>query len=552
MTDRFGVIERRLDRLEERIRRMEERPAAETAAAPPEILPLPDMPGKEPSTLLALVGRAVMALGGGFLIRALTEGGTLSRGVGVAAGLTYAGLWFALSVRGRREAARFFDGAVGIALAFPLLWEATARLSLLRPLPALAAGAAAAAVSLGAAVRQRGPALAWIATAGSVVLLALLASAAGRIDLFAAAAVALAATTEVLAYARRWPGPRWIAAAAADLAVPAMAAVVARPGGLPDGYRAVSPSLALAVALLLPLSTLAIFGLRTVSRRRPATGFEWAQSGAALLAGFGGAFAIARSGVGGEGAIAAAALASAAGFYAVAFRYFAAAPGLEANFHLSASLGLLMALGGGAIALPPLPRALLWGAGTAAFAGAPARFRRPTVSAHAVIWLAASAACGLIAAVGGAFFGAPAVPGPAAVAALAAAIAVVIFAFRRPSASTAGRILRVAAVLVAAAGFCAGAVGLLAALGGSSTPAALAAVRMGVLVAGTVLLAAGARGPRGDLRILVYAALALGALKLLLDDLPNGTPASRFAAFILYGIALLATPRLLRRPASGA
>jgi hypothetical protein len=35
-------------------------------------------------------------------------------------------------------------------------------------------------------------------------------------------------------------------------------------------------------------------------------------------------------------------------------------------------------------------------------------------------------------------------------------------------------------------------------------------------------------------------------VKLLFDDLPRGTPAGRFAAFALYGLALLAAPRLLK------
>jgi hypothetical protein len=46
---------------------------------------------------------------------------------------------------------------------------------------------------------------------------------------------------------------------------------------------------------------------------------------------------------------------------------------------------------------------------------------------------------------------------------------------------------------------------------------------------------------------LVYPTLAVGALKLLLDDLRKGRPATLFISFVLYGIALILAPRLARR-----
>ena len=406
-------------------------------------------------------------------------------------------------------------------------------------------------ISLAAASRQKGSALAWISTAASVLLFAALAPATGRIDLAAAAAVGLAAGTEALAYARRWPGPRWIAATAADLAVAALAAVAARAGGLPDVYRNTSPAIGLGVALLLPLSTLAIVGVRTVSRRRSATEFEFFQSGAALCAGFGAALAIARSGVGGEPAVAAAALASSAAFYLVAFRFFSPESGLGANFHLSASLGLLMALFGGAVALGPLARAALWGAAAAAFAIGRGKSRRETLAAHAAVFLAASASCGLLGAAVSAFIGAPqpaalGLPLPA-VAGLVCAGTVAAFAFRGPErADPVRRGLRFVAASAAVAGAGAALLGFAARAGVAAAGSrALPTVRMAVLAASAVLVARLARGRGRDLRYLVYAVLAVGAVKLL-ADLPNGTSTGRFAAFVLYGGALLAAPAFLR------
>ncbi|HET9793877.1 MAG TPA: hypothetical protein VFS34_05390 [Thermoanaerobaculia bacterium] len=555
MTERFGEIERRLDALEKRIRRMEERLPAETAAAFPESEAVPH-PAAETSTfasgsLLALLGRTVLALGGGFLIRALTESGALSTGLGVALGLAYGAGWLLLALRGA-AAAGLFDGLSGIGIAFPLIWEATTRLKVFGPRASIGAAAAVSAIALAAAARQAGPALAWVATAASALLFAALAPAAGRIDLAAAALVALAAATGALAYARRWPGPRWIAAIAADLAVPSLAAVVAREGGLPGAYRGTSPAIALAVALLLPLSTLALVGVRTVSRRRSATVFEFLQSATALAAGFGGALAIARSGVGGEPVIAAAALASSAAFYVVAFRFFSPARGLDANFHLSASLGLLMAVFGGAVALRPFPRAILWGAAASALAAALGRPRRETAAGHCAVYLMAAAFCGLFGAIVAAFLRVPEGAGlefrAAAWAGLASAAFVAGLAFAGPArADPARRAVRLLAAAVAAGGTGAAVVSLLAGLTLSGAASrGLSTVRMAVLAGSVVLLAALARGRARDLRYLVYAAIGIGAVKLVVDDLPNGTPAGRFAAFVLYGGALLIAPSLLR------
>jgi hypothetical protein len=554
MTERLGEIERRLEALETRIRRMEERlPAEADAPLPAEVTAAAPPPAAAPASasVLALVGRTVLALGGGFLIRAFTESGTISLHLGVALGLAYGATWLFLALRPGAPSG-LFDGLAVIGVAFPLIWEATARLSVFGPVGAIAAAAAVSAVAVAASARQRGSALAWISTAASALLFAALAPATGRIDLAAAALVALAAATEALAYARRWPGPRWIAAIAADLAVPALAAVAARPGGLPQAYRETSPALALGVALLLPLSTLAIVGVRTVSRRRSATTFEFLQSGSALAAGFGGAFAIARSGVGGEAVIAAAALASAVAFYTVAFRFFTPERGLDANFHLSASLGLLMAIFGGAVALPPFPRALLWGGAASALAATLGRSRRETAAGHSAFYLAAAAFCGLGGAIVTAFVRVPedsVIGFPAAAAAgLAAAGAVAALAFRGPAAADPSRrALRFLASSIAAAGAGAAAIAVLARIvAPAGTPRGLPTARMAVLASSIVLLAALARGRGRDLRYLVYVVLAAGAVKLLVDDLPRGTPAGRFAAFFLYGGALLIAPSLLR------
>jgi hypothetical protein len=210
-----------------------------------------------------------------------------------------------------------------------------------------------------------------------------------------------------------------------------------------------------------------------------------------------------------------------------------------------------MAIFGGAVALPAFPRAVLWGAAACVFAGF-SEWRRPeTATAHSAVFLFAAAACGLGGAVVGGFLGAPEAAGefPAAAAAgVAASAGVAALAFRGAvRADSSRRALRLLSVSVAAAGIGAAAVALAARAGSAAgTSHGLATVRMSVLCASIVFLSALARGRGRDLRYLVYAALAIAGVKLLFDDLPRGTPAGRFAAFALYGLALLAAPRLLK------
>lgn len=95
------------------------------------------------SGLLTLVGRTLLVLAGGFMIRALTDAGLLPALAGVALGLAYALFWIARADREARAGettSAVFQGAAGGLIAYPLLWETTTRFRLLDT--SLALGAA--------------------------------------------------------------------------------------------------------------------------------------------------------------------------------------------------------------------------------------------------------------------------------------------------------------------------------------------------------------------------------------------------------------------------
>ena len=77
---------------------------------------------------------------------------------------------------------------------------------------------------------------------------------------------------------------------------------------------------------------------------------------------------------------------------------------------------------------------------------------------------------------------------------------------------------------------------------------ALATVRTVVIAVAAVMLAVLTRR-RGfsEALWLAYAALAFGGVKLLLEDFPSSRPATLFIALAVYGVALMAVPRLTRR-----
>jgi hypothetical protein len=95
--------------------------------------------------------------------------------------------------------------------------------------------------------------------------------------------------------------------------------------------------------------------------------------------------------------------------------------------------------------------------------------------------------------------------------------------------------------------------GLLADAPGSSADAAFLATSRTAALAGlaVVLAWAGRRWARPELTWLVYPILAVGGLRLLLEDLPQGRPVTLFISFALYGGALFATPRLVRSVGRG-
>jgi hypothetical protein len=79
----------------------------------------------------------------------------------------------------------------------------------------------------------------------------------------------------------------------------------------------------------------------------------------------------------------------------------------------------------------------------------------------------------------------------------------------------------------------------------AASPATVAVIRTGVLAATVVALAVvGRRSGWVELTWLVFPLLALGCVKLLVEDLRRGTPLTLTIGFALFGTALILAPRI--------
>jgi hypothetical protein len=565
MTDRLDELQSavrelagELRRLEARVGRLEGR--ALSPAAAPRTGEAKDAPTPEialPQGTVALAGRTLLVLAGAYVARALTDGRVVPAGVGVALGLAYAVLWQVRADRearqGRRESAVFH--ALGSSLiAFPLLWETTARFGLLGPRAACAALVGFFALGLGVAWRQGLAVVAWLATGLTLATaLALLVATHDLLAVFGTL-LAVAGGLELVAYRDRWLGLRWWAAGVLDAVAFLVAALVARPEGLPEGYVPLPAPVAAGALLALPALHVVSLAARTLLRERPVTLFEGAQGALAVLVGFGGAWNVLAAHGGTATGLGILALLLGMLCYGAAFAFAERRAGQGRNFYFYSTAGGLLTLAGAStVAFGPALAFVLGGLGLAA-ALFGRRFGRMTLRVHSAFYLVAGALeTGLGAACTRALVGRDPVPLPAVVwvAAVAAAAGWAVLA-SDPGAPRSGWSrapqLLLATLVVCALGKAAQA-GLWAALGEqvAADAGVAAVVRTAVLAALALGLALAARrGSWPELGWLVYPLVAVGGVKLLLQDLREGRPATHVLSLALYGVVLVLAPRLLR------
>src|SRR4051812_18972674 len=166
-------IEARLTEVEARLARLE---ALNGGQAPsPVRLPPPEddrrgrLSSTEPGLLLA--GRALIAVGVAYLLRALAEANVFPIIVAVSLGFAYAAIWLWRSswhAAANRRAHAAYAAAIAAVTAYPILWEVATRFHLFGAAGAASGIAIVTTLLVVIGYRGGGERIAWIGAAGAI------------------------------------------------------------------------------------------------------------------------------------------------------------------------------------------------------------------------------------------------------------------------------------------------------------------------------------------------------------------------------------------------
>jgi hypothetical protein len=543
LVDRMETLERRVSALEQNRRAVSVPVAPAQPAAAVQTASLPQESG-----VFSLLGKAMLAIAGAYLLRALAESTALPRIPVVGVAIVYAFFWLIPAARARAWVASIAWAVTAAMILAPMLWELTLRF---RFLPDAVAAGVLAAFAIGASAlgwKHHFAEIAWVAEAGVSLAAMAMAMAAHDILPYLAALLIVAAAGEIAAARQRALRVRPLVAAAGDFLLFALIWIYSSPAASRSEYPGASAVLLLAFAPLQLFIYAGSASTQTLLLGRRISFFETAQTLAAFLLTVWGLLVF-WSGPGARVLGILCLIAAAAG-YAVAFAGFDRASS-QRNFHVYATGSVALLLAGCWLYVPAawLPLVLTVLAIAATVLGV--RAARRTLQFHGLAFLLAAAYfSGLllwtVRALAGRF---PATP--AWMVYLVAAASMFGYAAVAGDGDS-GWALRLLRLLHAALALSAAAAllvwGLVSVTVGSSpAPQHLAVVRTLAGCALTVLLAfAGSRQQRRELIWLAWTSLACIAAKLLFEDLRHGHLGFTAASIFVYAVTLLAVPRLVR------
>lgn len=552
LSEAFEKLTHRIDTLERRISALEQNRRA---------APLPASPGQPAASAAAIavspheagvfsiLGKAMLAVAGAYVLRALTESSALPRIPLVAIAIVYAFFWLIPAARAKAWMPSIAWAVTSAIIFLPMLWELTLRFAFLPDSLAAAILAIFVIAASSLAWKRHFAEIAWVAEAAASVAAVALAMAAHNVAPFLAALLVVAAAGEIAAARHRTLRVRPLVAAAADFLVFALIWIYSSPAASRSEYPPVGAALLLAFAPLLLFLYAGSASTQTLLLGRRISFFETAQTLVAFLLTVWGLLVF-WSGPGARLLGLLCLMASAAG-YAVAFAGFDRASS-QRNFHVYATGSVALVLAGCWLYLPQVSLPLVLTALAIAATLLGVRAARRTLLFHGLAFLGAAAFfSGLLLWTVHALAG-PFPPTPGWPVYLVAAASMFGYAAVAAAANDDGwpvRLLRLAhaalALSAAAALLVWGMVSV--AVGSAPAPEHLAVVRTLAGCALTVLLAfAGSRQQRRELVWLAWTSLACIAGKLLFEDLRHGHLAFTAASIFVYAVTLLAVPRLVR------
>ncbi len=543
---------RQVRALEARVAALERRIEGSAAEPAPTYSFYPPTPALEmPVNPLPLLGRALLALAGAYVLRALTDSGVLPPLAGVATGLVYsfAALLLAARIPVERRFATALTVSTSMAIMAPLLWEASGRLKVLNTWAAAIILTLFVSAALILAWRRGRTLISGLVATVALLLAAALLLATYDLLPFTLAILAIAAAIEFAECNSHSTGVRWAAALLANAAVLLFSYVMARAGGLPEGYVPTPPAGALAAQLILVVIYAAGAIAQSIFRGRALALVEIFQTALALVTGLGGMVWVFHARPTVLLALGVAALSGGLASYAVSFLLFDREN--KTNFRAWSSFGLVLVLAGTFLPFSGSSFWALWCVCAVVCCWVALARRLPTLGLHGAIYLLLGAA--LSRAAGQSLlqlFGAASSPfsWTAALVVLAASAASwAAIELSPPAPSAPWR--KVAASLAIAASFAlvfAGAA--IHALVSAWRTAPRATLGTAVLTTLSVALAwVSARWRKREGGWLVYGLMAIGAYKLVMRDFPEERNLTLVVSLLFYGGALILLPRLLQR-----
>ncbi|MBI5281200.1 MAG: hypothetical protein HY858_05905 [Candidatus Solibacter usitatus] len=568
--NQIEALARELAEVKRRLAALEARVDSQLAAPhePQEDMALPALRGLDAARTIApvegsmaLFGRALLGLGGAYLLRAVTENQVLPAQAGVLAAVAYAAWWLYCAVRtpaGNRLAVTL-HGLTAVLVLYPMLWETTVRFHVLPHAATAAVLSAFAALGMAIAWKHEKSPVVWITTMAGLATTVALIIATHDLVPFVSALLFIAASIEFSACRDHWLGLRWAAALITNLSVLLMMFLVTREGGLPEGYAPISPLVTLAFQGALLAVYLSSTVIRTLVRGLHISFFETGQTAAALVILITGALRVTQ-GAGAAGlAVAVFLLGGGLACYLAAFAWLDRRTGHDRNFYTYSTFGVLLVSAGLRVLLPGLWRSPVWCALAVTGAAMATHHGRGTLLVHSIAYLAfAAVSSGLPAFAALQLFGGAQQAAAGLPLLLATTLAAALcygIVVRKGGDFDEDSFARAAGVVLIAT-FLWGAGGLIhwSALWAASA-AGLAASHSFSAVAGTcfftasacLLAWAGSRWARQEFRWLVYPIMILGGYKLIAYDFPQARTHAVAVSLLLFGGAMILLPRLLRR-----
>jgi hypothetical protein len=547
LDEHLHLIDETLASLARRVQALEANAPLQRAAPEemgPAIRAIAPASRRELSVLPALFGRTSLALGGAFLLRALTEAGHLPRATGLLIGLVYALAWLVAADRARGISASSY-GVTTLAIGLPMVWEAVLGFQTLSG----ALGAAALGVVIGATIAvawHRGlQALGAVAVLGGLTVPLVLMARLGDFAPFAILLLGLGALTLAPAFHRGWMGQAIAVAVVVDLM---MAFAMLRALG---GHPPVPIVQLLWLQAAFTTIYFSAFLARSVRPQEPLGGFAFWQAGATIAFGLGGAIAVSAGLPGVRLGIGILSAAGAVLIYGLGLNPSVRRHSSQSGSRFFTSLGLVLAIVAGSLFTPTAswPLALAGAAVVLMWIGG--QLRLPDLAAQGVIVLIGG---GMLSGVHSwvtetwTTSGGQVSSGSLSIW-LTVASSAACFALLRRCAHS--RALAAARAVIGAFVL----VGLGTALLAAILPAVdlratdnlIPTLRTAVLAGLAMTAAWTTRTWLAELRWLTYPLLAAGGVKLIVQDFRQSPPTWLFVALTIYGVALIVAPRALDR-----